>query len=157
MLHRAQDSRKEMSHLHALMLGPMVMATLSHGSWLGESHKDTDLTWLAAARQPQLDLQRATAGEFSDLRSLQCERICETSLRPDHLRHPRAGHGCQGAVPVSMSVPAGASASGTAAYVRHDKGLMHVSHIEDGGDALDAVFNMYVVHRGASACSVPNM
>ena len=68
-----------------------------------------------------------------------------------------AGNGCEGAVPVSMSVPAGASASGTAAYVRHDKGLMHVSHVEDDGDALDAVFNMFFVDRGASACSTPNM
>jgi len=155
-LRRMQDSRKEMSHLHALMLGPMVLATLSHGHWRGEPAEDTELNWLSATQHPQLDLQQIPAGEFS--KSFTADIA---SVRMKYVRvaivFPRAGYRCEAAIPVSMSVPAGAAASGTAAYVRHDKGLVHVSHIEDGGDGLDAVFTMYLSDRKASARGASKM
>ena len=145
-----------MSHLHALMLGPLVFATLSHGHWPGESHEDTELSWRSAGRQRQLDLQWIPACELSTLFTADIASICMKSVGAA-IVFPCAGDGCEGAVPVSILLPAAAAASGIAAYVRHDKGLVHVSHIEDGGDALDAVFNLYHVDRKASACSTPKM
>lgn len=68
MLWRAQDSHKEMGDLRALMLGPMVMAALSHGDWCGESHKGTELSWRQVAGQTQLELQPAPTGNAIKLR-----------------------------------------------------------------------------------------
>ncbi len=145
-----------MSHLHALMLGPMVLATLSHGHWLGTLDEDAELSWLSAGRQPHLDHQQIPAGEFSNFFTADIATVRMKCVRIAII-YPCAGYGCEAAIPVSMLVSAGASTSGTAAYIRHDKGLVHVSHIEDGGDALDAVFNMYLADRKASACSTPKM
>ena len=64
---------------------------------------------------------------------------------------------CLESVPVSLSLPMEPLASGSAAYVRHDKGLVHVSYIEDGGDALDAVFNLYRTDRTDFGRCAPDM
>ncbi len=55
---------------------------------------------------------------------------------------------------MSLSLPAAALVRGVPPYVRHDRGTVYLSDVKDGGDALDATFDMHLLDAPLESCSL---
>ena len=55
---------------------------------------------------------------------------------------------------MSLSLPAASAVGAVPPYVRHDKGTVYLSDVEDGGDALDATFHVHLLDAPPGRCSL---
>ena len=138
-----------MRNLHALMLGPLLMVTLAHG--------DVELVVPSGSEGEAWELLPVPSSEATrrDWRSMEQWGTCMVlivSLCNDD--RGSAGDACHGPWPVSLSLPAASVVSRVPPYVRHDKGSVYLSAIEDGGDALDATFDMHLLNGPPDSCSL---
>ena len=126
------------------MLGPFVMAGLSHGDRALQLPEPRDAGELSRRVYPPeeedelLSLQVGSEGA-----GLAC--CCHTTgvaPAPPSLHAAQRRSGCPAAflrVPLPPRCQAGWNSS---LLLRHDASLVYVSAVEDGGDALDATFRM---------------